>query len=405
MWIFGSLAILVFVCSSYLYLKNKQHQYATVDIKPITSPPIGSQPETTSKDKRSGVRRAKIQYFVNGTITMPSIQEFALLDEEYGEGTKFLCLHGSLEKNKQLNLVQDVLPFDYNRVRLLDRSGTTNYINASWIRKLKAKEKLDCLPSHPYLPPSNVNVIVSQDPIKETLEDYYVMIFQQNIKLVIQISDTNIPADKVSNPNISPPGVSKTFINHCKITEYLIKESWNVANRENESKSVIYLRLKGWPTEQQLSEDMINKILTTIAITRKELGINMRERATILAHDDQGGISGAAVFIALYDLLEVIDNEMVSTDSSFKTVKEGSKNLDVFRFVKDLRRKRDKMINYFDEYQFLFRALVHYAQNMSYYEKYLPPRNVMNTWVVENAIETALGSRRPNVEYVLHHET
>ena len=143
-WIFGSLAILVLCCSSYLYLKYKRQQYTTVDIMTSNSPAISSQPETTSNDKRAGARRVKIQHFIDGTITMPSIQEFAQLDEEHGESTKFLCLHGSLEKNEQLNLVQDVLPFDYNRVRLQDRSGTTNYINASWIRKLEENERNDC---------------------------------------------------------------------------------------------------------------------------------------------------------------------------------------------------------------------------------------------------------------------
>ena len=95
----------------------------------------------------------------------------------------------------------------------------------------------------------------------------------------------------------------------------------------------------------------------------------------MLVHDDKGGISGAAVFVALLDLLQKVDEAMLPPDSQLEWVQQEEviDTLNIFSVVNGLRIARGKMIRNFEEYVFWFRAVVYYAQRKSEYAMIISP--------------------------------
>jgi hypothetical protein len=119
--------------------------------------------------------------------------------------------------------------------------------------------------------------------------------------------------------------------------------------------------LQGWPENGNFSLDTIRKMPTTISKIRKDIDVK-RNSLLMVVHDDNGGTSGAAVFLTLLGLLEQVDEAMSSIDSQNDNAKE-SPIIDIFRAVNIMRRKRMKMIQNFEEYVFLFKCVVYYIHH------------------------------------------
>ena len=78
--------------------------------------------------------------------------------------------YGSKDMNRCRNRYHNILPYDFNRVKLL--TGDNDYINASYVSGYKSDEEY----------------IISQGPTAETVDDHWQMILEHNIKEVIQLT-------------------------------------------------------------------------------------------------------------------------------------------------------------------------------------------------------------------------
>ncbi|CAG8491136.1 357_t:CDS:1 [Funneliformis mosseae] len=72
------------------------------------------------------------------------------------------------------NRYSDIIPFNYNRIKLLQqRPNKTDYINASYIEA-----------------PNNVRrYIATQGPLKETIEDFWLMIWEQETHIIVMLTN------------------------------------------------------------------------------------------------------------------------------------------------------------------------------------------------------------------------
>ena len=76
--------------------------------------------------------------------------------------------------NKTKNRDPKIIPYDYNRVVLQDRIITKNYINASYV---------DDLVGGP-------GYIVTQGPLKDTVSDFWALVWQQNVEVIVMVTRT-----------------------------------------------------------------------------------------------------------------------------------------------------------------------------------------------------------------------
>ena len=94
-----------------------------------------------------------------------------------------------------------------------------------------------------------------------------------------------------------------------------------------------------------------------------------KDSLRIMTHDSHGGISGAAVFMVLYDLLQRVDDAFTSNNQIKKSMsKDDSEKINVFNAVNELRKDRAKMVNSYANYKLIFMCLNHYGKNKSSFD-------------------------------------
>ena len=120
-----------------------------------------------------------------------------------------------------------------------------------------------------------------------------------------------------------------------------------------------------------------HNLLKTISYVRREIGIK-RDSINIAVNDEHGGVSAAAVFIALLYALEDLDDRTSQPDAGIEgplKVSKETATLDVFKFVNELRKKRMKMVCRHDDYLLIFKAVQRYAQNYRMFQSILEMKN------------------------------
>lgn len=91
------------------------------------------------------------------------------------DDTNKTCAVGQGDENRCKNRSELVIPFDRNRVILTPMPGRehSTYINASFIEGYDNSESF----------------IITQDPIEETISDFWRMISEQGINTIVMISE------------------------------------------------------------------------------------------------------------------------------------------------------------------------------------------------------------------------
>ena len=108
-----------------------------------------------------------------------------------------------------------------------------------------------------------------------------------------------------------------------------------------------------------------------------------RQNMIILVQDENEGVSEAAIFAALLVLLESIDEALVN----ISRIDENDAYIDIFQTVNKLRSNRMQMVQNFDEYQFLYKSTLYYAQNKIRYDNVLMSKLINRNHTNDTNIE------------------
>ena len=97
-----------------------------------------------------------------------------------------------------------------------------------------------------------------------------------------------------------------------------------------------------------------------------------------MAYDDEAGVSGASLFVALYEILQNVDGSV----NEFNQLKKSAEDVSVFEVVNGLRKDRMMVINTFSAYKFLHLCLMEYGPNKKSFDaiqsKHVNTRNLQN---------------------------
>ena len=307
--------------------------------------------------------------FFTGNVLLERKNEYDFINENDKLLFENEAIQGTTKKNQGRNRNRNIVAYDFNRVKVDISKSSTDYINASWIRKLSSDLNYDYLNVHPYLPCSQMNIIVTQNPTKDTIELYYSMLHEQKIDFVIYLSHYKVSTEDV----INQVSISKKVLNRNRVNGSLAIELWDInkikegINKGSSSQIVRFLTFSGWAMKGTISDETIRQLLVSLSLFRKEIG-NNRENVNLVLQDEFSGSSGAAVFIALLELLEKIDDCYIDCNTQHGVFKG---EISIFELVRDLRNKRAKMIHSYEEYQLLYRALIQYSQNKQEYDEIL----------------------------------
>ncbi|XP_069400431.1 receptor-type tyrosine-protein phosphatase C isoform X2 [Ovis canadensis] len=282
----------------------------------------------------------------------PLEAEFQRLPSYRGWRTQHI---GNQEENKSKNRNSNVIPYDFNRVALRHELETSKeseqdsdessddendsdleeinrYINASFIMSYWKPEVM----------------IAAQGPLKETVGDFWQMVFQRKVKVIVMLTelksgDQEACAQYWEEGKQTYGDVEVHMKDTNKSSAYTVRAFELRHSKRKDPRMVYQYQFNNWNGEELPAEPkelvlMIQNLKQKLPKKNSPEGNKYHRNVPLLIHCRDGS-QQTGVFCALFNLLESADTEEV---------------IDVFQAVKSLRRARPGMVPTFEQYQFLY---------------------------------------------------
>lgn len=271
---------------------------------------------------------------------------------------------GNQEENKSKNRNSYTIPYDFNRVPLKhelelskesendsdessddesDSEEASKYINASFIMSYWKPEMM----------------IATQGPLKDTIGDFWEMIFQRKVKVIAMLTelkngDQEYCAQYWEEGKQKYGDIEINMKDTSKCSSYIIRTFELTHSKRKDCRTVYQYQYNNWSVEQLPKEpkeliSMIQNIKEKLPKKSSTEGMKSHKNVPLLIHCRDGS-QQTGVFCALFNLLDSAETEEV---------------IDVFQVVKSLRKARPGMISSFEQYQFLYDVMagLYPAQN------------------------------------------
>ncbi|XP_069087538.1 receptor-type tyrosine-protein phosphatase C isoform X2 [Pleurodeles waltl] len=271
---------------------------------------------------------------------------------------------GNKSENKDKNWSPHVVPYEFNRVGIRqdddystenaedsddstddehDYEDSTKYINASFING--------------YWSPKAI--IAAQGPLKNTLSDFWLMIFQRKVKCIVMLTSCT---EENQGSCTKYWGDEKQTYDDIEVAVKDVSKSQSYTVRlfevrhakRKECRKIHHYQYENW-NPQELPKDP-DGLLTMIQNIKQKFPHNttqeegkLDKHSPILIHCRDGAQQTGTV-CALVNLLQCAEAEGA---------------VDVFHTVKSLRKERPGFVTTFEDYQFIYDtlAMVYPAQN------------------------------------------
>ncbi|KFD63244.1 hypothetical protein M514_13064 [Trichuris suis] len=241
-----------------------------------------------------------------------------LESDDFREMTDFTCDAGGAMENLIKNRYRDVLPYDFNRVKLrLSGSSASDYINASYINGCDGR----------------VGYIATQGPLEHTVDAFWSMIAQCRVKTIIMLCEL-VEDGKTKCSKYWPSIKDKKSYGNVKVS--LVEESkLNIhytvrrmaLRQDNEKREVKQFHFHQWPDHSTPEE--IGPLLDFLELVREH---QPETNAEPLVVHCSAGCGRTGTFCAL-DYARCL----------FKTEKLPA-GFSVYGLVYDLRKQRPAMV-------------------------------------------------------------
>ncbi|XP_045479500.1 uncharacterized protein LOC123684325 isoform X2 [Harmonia axyridis] len=288
--------------------------------KPTRRPKV-EIPEDTSG--LSPIRINKFERYVKQSITDNNlVEQFESLPMELTEP----CEVGKLDCNKPKNRFPNILPYDHTRVKLQILKGKkgNDYINANYIKGYKNCKAF----------------IAAQGPKSLTINDFWHMVWQENVKNIIML--VNLEESGVKKVEKYWPGHNEDFefgkvhiYHHTSETlaDYEIRVFRLVC--DGSERKVFQYHYQNWP------DNGIPAVLqTSVRFFRKTMEI--QSKSPTLVHCCSG-TSATGVFILSHLCVQMAQQ---------------TGSIDVLKVAKELRKQRVNMIHNYTQYKFAHLLIV-----------------------------------------------
>ncbi|CAG8543580.1 10420_t:CDS:1 [Ambispora gerdemannii] len=258
---------------------------------------------------------------------------------------------------QKLNRYMDILPFEYNRVKLsAKRPSKTDYINASFIEA----------------PGNAKRYIATQGTLQETIDDFWLMVWEQNSRIIVMLTKENEkgsqkcvqywPLRKEQPIEFSTTGlkvslesekldadtscIERTII----LTKIPTNDGIVATASQSQSRRIIHLQFIGWPDHGV--PDSPDIILQLIRKTNELQNINRDSREgeeiidPVVVHCS-AGCGRTGTFCTIDSALALLPK-----------MPDSSSDL-IFNLVRHFREQRTHMVQTLSQYQYCYLAVLH----------------------------------------------
>lgn len=248
-----------------------------------------------------------------------------------------------LQANRKKNRYSDILPYDFSRVKLdvIDNDPNTDYINASFITGYSGEDEY----------------IACQGPKEETTYDFWRMIDQYDVKIIIMLTQLFEKGKEKCHQYF--PTIRETFTYEkmsIRCTSELDYRTCTqrtlVLQKDEQKRSIMHLHFKDWP-DHDVPEDF-DPMINFCQIMRRHITAN---KGLVVIHCSAGiGRTGT----------------LITIDMLLQSMRENRK-LDVFGTVYRLRRHRLNMVQRESQYAYIYNCVRQVLKNPYILKNYKPP--------------------------------
>ncbi|XP_011297066.1 tyrosine-protein phosphatase 69D isoform X2 [Fopius arisanus] len=257
-------------------------------------------------------------------------QEFELLPDRFTDRT---TRASEARENLYKNRYPDIKCYDQTRVRLsqIDGIAGSDYINANFVLGYKERKKFIC----------------AQGPMENTVCDYWRMIWEQHLELVLMLTNLEEYSktkcakywpDKDETKNFGD--ITVEHVGQRAFSDYVIRELKMTRTGERDARTIIQYHFLVW--KDFMAPEHPHAILRFIKRVNTAYSL---EKGPILVHCS-AGVGRTGTLVALDSLLQqLVDEGQVS----------------IFNTVCDLRHQRNFLVQSLKQYIFIYRSLMEMA--------------------------------------------
>ena len=308
---------------------------------------------------------------LEGKFDMPTKDEFERLFQYQDKiESKLSTYQGKRNNNRPgLNAKPNVVPYDHNRIKLKDMLDGSDYINASLISSLRQSDEpsYDEIVYSSYVPTFQIQFIIGQEPGQSTLTRHFQMLHEQRVHVAISLHRGKGTKTLVLGNVSGFQHMTRKTVKKIQVSDTMcvyVFELFNTSSVETQYKTqVLFFEIFDFPKTDEFDAEDARNLLTNIASIRKQLKAK-NDALKMMIYDDEAGLSGASIFVTLYQILENVD---LSVNENNK-LKQSAEDVNVFEVVNGLRKDRMNMVNTFGAYTFLHLCMMEYGPNRIMYD-------------------------------------
>jgi len=284
-----------------------------------------SQPDLPPIDK-TGMVAAYLERHKDSDYGFQS--EFESLPEKFSDRTTVAC---DLPVNKPKNRYPDIRSYDQTRVKLTSSEEIegSDYINANFVVGYKERKRWVC----------------AQGPLEYTLADFWRMIQEQGVEIVIML--TNLEEyNRVKCAQYWPGAGTSTygpvtvaFVQEKRYSDYVVREL-KLTVEGHAPRTISHYHYLQWKdfNAPEHAPAMLKFV--------KRINEAWSGSSPILVHCS-AGVGRSGTLIAIDSLTQALSEEGA---------------VSIFQTVSDLRRQRNYLVQSVKQYQFVYRAIMEFAQ-------------------------------------------
>ncbi|CAD7082783.1 unnamed protein product [Hermetia illucens] len=247
------------------------------------------------------------------------------------------CSVGSGEENSNKNRSELVIPYDRNRVILtpIPTREHSTYINASFIEGYDNSESF----------------IITQDPMENTIGDFWRMISEQGITTLVMISEIGDGPRKCprywADDEVQYDHILVKYM-HSESCPYYTRREFNVTNcKIDDTIKVTQFQYNGWPTVDGEVPEVSRGIIELVDQAQRHHNTEMHfSTLSPIAVHCSLGTDRSSIFVSMCILVQQLRTE---------------KKVDICTTARKLRSQRSMLLDTYAQYEFLHRAIVNYA--------------------------------------------
>ena len=260
---------------------------------------------------------------IKNHISTKSLKEFNYLKQTIDNDVEH---EERLDSHNQFCRYGNIMPYKDNKVEI---NSNNKYINASWIHL-----------------PYNKSFIATQGPLDTTIDDFWQMIYQYNIQVIIMLCQleekSKIKCAKYWEPNCVN-NYQLNLLNEFQIFDGIILRNFEIKKNSEDifPRTVIQLHYTCWEDHSAPDKDAFEKLLKLIDYMEQ-----YKQNCPVLVHCS-AGVGRTGTFLGIYNLNLEINKQLI--DTNLFEIK-----VSVMDIVRKLKEMRLHLVENDDQYLFLY---------------------------------------------------